>query len=67
MAFGEPARMKRMKLSAEEAAIIEGLRHERAIYNKAIEDALQALTKEGYRPVDEMYKIYNLILSLRNE
>lgn len=35
--------MKRIKLSDDELAIIEGLRHEKAIWNSALEEALRVL------------------------
>jgi len=64
--FGESSQMKRMQLTAEEAAIIEGLRHERAIYNQALEDALQVLKKMSSEQELPQY-IFKAILNLRKE
>jgi hypothetical protein len=38
--------VKRLKLSEDEVAIIEGLRQEKAIWNKALETALRAALEE---------------------
>ena len=55
--------MKRLSLSPDEIAIIEGLRHEKAIYNAALADALAALsTLPGWA---EDADVTQVILALR--
>lgn len=59
--------MKRMKLSEDEIAVIEGMRHERAIWNGALEAALARIViPEGNGDVVSYLKnLQQDILALR--
>lgn len=44
---------KRMKLSPDEQAIIEGLRHEKGVWNAALEAVLKILVEADLHPVTQ--------------